>query len=435
MDGPRRGLSREYIETPAIACPRGGNPIMTATGEKPPEIELLLNCARTVLPAEQRERIRAIVAKGIDWPDLIHRSIRHGLLPLLHRSLAAAAPDLVPPEVRQRLHHNFMVNCGRNLLLAEELFRLLDLFAANGIPAIPFKGPVLAAAVYGDLALRTFVDLDIFVRRQDVSIAKNLLLSRGYLWPTPLSNSQERAYLRFHADYPFSRRDHKVSIELHWRVTPREFPLSLRAEDFWQSLEPVRIEGRTVSSLSPENLLLFLIIHGAKHGWKRLQWTCDVAELIRARQIDWPRMMGQAGVLHCRRIVGIGLSLAADLLQAPLPPEVRRDWKNDPAIPRITARTREDLFSRKAQPEAAWEEPLFYLAISERFLDRAGYCCRLAFTPTLDDWAMMRLPFPLSPLYYLLHPIRLLGKAGKHLLNSRFSPPGGQAAAGRSSQD
>ena len=33
----------------------------------------------------------------------------------------------------------------------------------QGIAAIPYKGPVLAAAVYGNLALRTFSDLDILV--------------------------------------------------------------------------------------------------------------------------------------------------------------------------------------------------------------------------------------------------------------------------------
>jgi len=37
------------------------------------------------------------------------------------------------------------------------LLKLLDLFENHGIPAVPFKGPVLASSIYGDLSLRQFL--------------------------------------------------------------------------------------------------------------------------------------------------------------------------------------------------------------------------------------------------------------------------------------
>jgi hypothetical protein len=45
---------------------------------------------------------------------------------------------------------------------------------------------------------------------------------------------------------------------------------------------------------------------------------------------------------------------------------------------------------------------------------RAGwaYSLRLALAPAQDDWLELHLPRPLTPLYVLLRPLRLLRKYG-----------------------
>jgi hypothetical protein len=53
-----------------------------------------------------------------------------------------------------------------NFLLTEELLALLSELEANGIPEIAYKGPGLAAMIYGDLAMRQFNQLDIIVEEQ-----------------------------------------------------------------------------------------------------------------------------------------------------------------------------------------------------------------------------------------------------------------------------
>jgi hypothetical protein len=45
---------------------------------------------------------------------------------------------------------------------------------------VPYKGPVLAAAVYGHLSLRQIRDLDILVHPSEVRPAGELLISQGY---------------------------------------------------------------------------------------------------------------------------------------------------------------------------------------------------------------------------------------------------------------
>src|SRR2546430_3203484 len=77
--------------------------------------------------------------------------------------------------------HDLQLNARRNLLMLWELLEILDLFTEQGIRALPYKGPVLAAIEYGNLAARTFCDLDILVRKEDATRARDLLVARGYV--------------------------------------------------------------------------------------------------------------------------------------------------------------------------------------------------------------------------------------------------------------
>src|SRR2546426_10956064 len=102
----------------------------------------------------------------------------------------------------------------RNLCLTGDLLSLLELFEARGIPAVPFKGPVLAVQAYGDVALREFRDLDILVTHRDITRARELLLARGFSAESdPPWNWHQRL-----------RRDDGLIVELHSEFAPPEFP-------------------------------------------------------------------------------------------------------------------------------------------------------------------------------------------------------------------
>ena len=148
---------------------------------------MLLCCARTNLSPEIVEQIRGLLHSAMDWPYLLRMAGGHGLIPLLYFNLKNNFPDSIPAPISDQLHVQFLANAGRNLLLAEELLKILALFETNAIPAIPYKGPVLAASLYGDLTLRTFGDLDIIVRKPDIQRAKALLFpgDTGSIYPLP----------------------------------------------------------------------------------------------------------------------------------------------------------------------------------------------------------------------------------------------------------
>lgn len=145
-----------------------------------PEIELLLCCARTQPSPEIGQQIQTLAQQSLDWSYLLQTAARHKVLPLLYQNLKTLCPEAVPKPVLSELRNFFHTNAAHNLFLAQERLKILKLFQDNDIPAIPFKGPVLAASVYGNLALRQFGDLDILVNPKDTIKARELLITQDY---------------------------------------------------------------------------------------------------------------------------------------------------------------------------------------------------------------------------------------------------------------
>src|SRR5262249_22989147 len=155
------------------------------------------------------------------------------------------------------------------------------------IPAVPFKGPALAASAYGNLALREFADLDILLLERDVPRARDLLLAWGY---GPRVDETDYDILVYN-------ESQGIGVELHWKFAQR-YHLPPDPGAFWGRLEGASLCGRPVRAFSAVDLLLILCAHGAKHGWERLAWVCDVARHLAARgDLDWAEALGRARAL------------------------------------------------------------------------------------------------------------------------------------------
>ena len=392
-----------------------------------PEIELLLGCARRAIDAERAEQIRSLLLGGIDWVCLLRLAISNGLLSFLYNGLRSACPDLVPPATMEQLGNQFEINLKRSLYLAKELTALLRLFDRHGVGAVPFKGPALAVYVYGDLSLRQFSDLDILVCERDVARAKALLLSQGYKQKLPPGGEEELKRLASRNVDQFMRDDGKVLVELHWRLTPDYFPFPFHLEEHLESLQPLCLEGSDVPIFRPEDLLLILCVHGCKHRWERLDWLCDVAELVRSHaEINWAEVIEQARALGAERMLYVGLLVINEMFQVPLPQAILERARSQPVVRLLAAQVNECVCREPGAAADLLESPLtsegimittlyFHLRVRERVRDKVrygSYFLHLALRPGKRDQALMPLPAPLSFLYYLLRPLRLVNQYG-----------------------
>ncbi len=376
-----------------------------------PEIELLLLCARPYLDTKHTETLCKHLRDNLDWEAIMRLSRQHAVRPMLYRHLKTLGPQVMPQAVWDDVERQFHRHVRRNLVMTKELVRLLNLFEAQGIPAIPYKGPALATAVYGDVAWRQFGDLDILVKRRDVLTVKALLLDQGYQPEFALTPSQERAYLRSSCEYNFRDRTKGIHLEIHWRIVRPYLTYSLDTDRLWDQLEPVHVAGHVMQSLGLEDLLLILSIHGSKHQWERLGWIGDVAQLLcHRRELQWDVLMARAKQLGAVRSLGLGLFLAHDLLGAMLPTAIRQWIEADSMVKSLAAEVCEQLFETPPHSPRGLDYHTFGLNLRERWWDRMVYRCRLPGALTVEDLTFVSLPPYLSGLYYGMRPVRLFAK-------------------------
>jgi hypothetical protein len=297
------------------------------------------------------------------------------------------------------------------MFLLQRLVALLNLLDAHQIMAVPYKGPVLTAIIYKNLALRSSGDLDVVVHKREIPHITQLLLENGY-W-TKLTEKEKRLLLRKSYHYRF--REQSLCIEIHWAFAELVNNLQLTLEDMESRLVTFPIAGKQIPSFVAEDLLLLLCVHGGKHFWDRLIWICDIAWLLsRYPSLDWEQLIQRATDLGVRRMLFLGIMMAHTLLDTPLPRNVLEQIWADAVVVLFAARLQERFFMSQHKPPGQTQFLYFYL-LRERSRDKLIYSYRsflslleeLA-TPTERDYAVVSLPEKMSFLYYLLRPARLL---------------------------
>lgn len=401
--------SREEASRAELAAP--GSTVATE--------ELVWACARSALDQAGAARIRMLAGEClIDWDRAQALARQHGLLPLLRQSLKQAAQDLLPSGVCRSLDLSFVLGSCRNMMFSRQLVGIMEALSRNGVRAIPFKGPVLAASCYGSPCLREFVDLDVLIDRRDAVRAIELLAATGYFRIKALCDGHVVTH----------KRRGGIAVELQWDLARRwELAPSVSALDFddlWARRESVKLYDTIVPGLGAEDSLVILCVHAARHGWNRLLWVCDVAEQIRSHPgLNWEAVVSTAARLHCLRRLRLGLLLASTLGGAEIPGWVRHGIETDPALPTLARHVRERLFRSAApngQPREATsmdecaadiDDLTFYVAVHEKRRDRHRIWLRFLrsrLKPNDADQATVPMNGAIALPARLVRPVRLV---------------------------
>ena len=372
------------------------------------EDELLLFCARTNVNPEIRDKILSLIENNLDWDYLLKLASRHRLMPLLYYNLNSTCPELVPEGILSELKEYFNANVRKNLMMTGELIKVLNLLEAEGIKAVPYKGPVLASMVHGNIGLREFGDLDVFVPRSDVLKAKNLLLSENYNLCLEFEHITDKFYLKTQREYALFNNNNGIVTEIHWDFHGPFFYLPLESDFFCDDLKIVNINDFKVSSFTPENLFIILCIHNAKHDWENLGWICDIHELIQNYKLNWTSIIEKTTKLGTQRIVFINLFLAKHLLGLNIPEKLLHDLDSDLQVKKMSISIINRLFSKTEHPFNLINKTFFDFKKRENIYYGFKDCVFGLTTPTYPDFEILTLPNLLYPLYYVFRPFNLL---------------------------
>jgi len=373
------------------------------------EFEFLCELAGAELAPERIERIASWNLSIVDWSEFLRLAEHHGVLPLVARNLIGDARGLLP-EIERSLRSAYEANLRRSLWFAAELARVMQHFARTRLQVMPYKGPVLAQAVYGDLGLRSFSDLDFLISPADFERAKQALAEIGYRPATDLTLAVERLWLRIGYERSFDGAAGKHMVELQWALLPHFYGVDLSVEDLLSRSGRTTVGGYEVPCLSPEDSLLALCLHAAKHLWTRLIWLADIAETLRTQTIDYSLVFSRARALGIARILGVSFWLVNNLLRAEISLPAKEMIATDPPVLALGSEFAARLARGAVYDFESTEYFRLILKLRERRGDRRRYLWRLVWTPGVGDIAAVRLPEAFFSLYRIVRMGRLMRK-------------------------
>jgi hypothetical protein len=379
-----------------------------------PEWDLMLAASCADPRENDLGRIRGLLDvpmrdRPVEWQGVLGLADHHGTSALLYRNLSGLG-DLVPAAVVATLRQSYERNVHKSLFLARELIRILDCLDAIGIEAIPYKGIVLSEVYYGDIALRRSGDMDLFVRRRDVARIKNAVRELGYTQRVPIPEDAEEDYIASGYECTFDSPAGRNLLELQWALQPRFYAVDFDMDGLFARAVNVAVAGRRVTTPSPEDLLLVLSVHAAKHVWGRLIWLCDIAQILKLGNLNWDWVQARARAFGIERILHVTLLLANRLLATPIPGPVEESILDDRAARAFAEEIAMDVARGVSYEEQQVSYFRLMMQLRERKADRLRFLARLAFTPGPGEWEAVRLPRPLFPLYRVVRLARLASR-------------------------
>jgi predicted nucleotidyltransferase len=225
-----------------------------------PEFAFLLACCTNDSPIERAERFRG--TGPLDWRRLLDLAQHHGVIPSLYLSLAALH-NLAPPDSFESLRQSQASKVRQTLWLTRELLRIVQKLDSSGIAVLPYKGPILAEVLYGNVTMRQFSDLDLLIHSSDLPRIKSVLAELGYEPGIELAEPEEREYLKSGYEYTFDSPQGRNLVEVQWRILPRFYCVDFDFDRFFHRAASCTVSGMTLRTLSAEDLMLVLCVHAA----------------------------------------------------------------------------------------------------------------------------------------------------------------------------
>jgi hypothetical protein len=388
---------------------------LTSSTVREPEARLVVAAARVYPGEAARKEIHGALRAGLDWDAVYGYASYNGVLPLVWKHVTACGLEHVPEEVQARFDRESRRIAFYNMSQALELVKVVQALEEEAIPVIAFKGPLLAHTAYGDTSYRSSIDLDLLVHRTDFERVVGVLEAHGYVSLHEEHTPAQRAeFIENLGGYDYGNYEREVAVELHWKFFPAFNAFAFDLDAIWQRHRRVRLVDTEVRALAPEDLLLYLCIHGTKHYWMKLKWLCDVAEHVRAHPaLDWDAVRERADRMGVERIVRLSLLLVQETWGDPLPEAVERWAQGDRTAQRLVQQAAKawDLTAPSTPEPSGMEAFWFHFRERERWRDRIPYTLhslRLAVAPSEKDRTFVRLPKALDPLYLLVRPWRVV---------------------------
>ena len=341
----------------------------------------------------------ALLGRVADWDAVVRLAIQHDVGSLVWQGLKSLPCPPIDGEPLARLRQQREDAVRRGLRQIAALARAVGGLAERDIPCLVIKGVPLAQRLYGDACARQALDIDLLVAKDAFAAARAVLVANGFRLRLgfPETPSRRRWYARVEKAETFHGRG--VCIELHQRLLANPTFMDADFDGLFERRSGVRIGANRYPTLGAVDEMLYLMCHGAGHGWRQLKWLCDAALCLRGMdaggrttaaigaeaagiEAAWKSML-----LACRDALGLCLS-------GPEAPAGRRAAMIAASLPAIW---------RSGRMPPIWRKIPLRIALKPSPRFALHELSRLMVEP--EDWARVQLPDSLFYLYFLLRPV------------------------------
>ena len=248
-----------------------------------------------------------------------------------HTLMDALGRDNVPAHWVKAHEENF----NRISTYLTELDYISNKLAEEDISLIALKNAGIARGIYSCPGCCPMGDLDVLVEKKYFKKAHQVLLNNGYHFEfrSPLEEPDiGAAEKNGGAEYWKILPDgEKLWFELQWRavagrwIRPEQEPCT---EDLIS--RSMSVSGTSVRILSPEDNLLQVALHTAKHSYVRapgIRLHTDVDRIVRYQSIEWSVFLKNITALQVKTAVYFSLTIPKEIFNTPIPSDILQRFK------------------------------------------------------------------------------------------------------------
>lgn len=240
---------------------------------------------------------------------------------VIEHSLGALPEYWLAAYEREKEHLTF---------LRDKAAEICEKMGENGIRMVVLKNGGIMSDMVADAAACPMEDIDSLVKKSDFKKAHEILINNGFTFKFRSEfefEELEQAYRDGSTEYCITTPAGKeMWFELAWRAVAGRW--------IRQDLEPncdalidasYLAKDTKVGILSPEDNLLQVSVHTAKHSYVRapgLRLHLDVERIVAHKQIHWDTFLEKVRTAHVKTSTYFSLYLAKMLFDTPIPKEV-----------------------------------------------------------------------------------------------------------------
>jgi hypothetical protein len=294
------------------------------------EEKLTLYIAKEIInPGQSRRAIESTLNwASIDWERFKNLINYHDLATFAYENFKDNH-SLLPEDINSFLRYKSYACIINTEYLWKNFLEILNVVVSKGIDLVPIKGIALVKDIYRNKGLRFMDDVDILVKKQDVTAVEEIISALGYR--KELKGLREEYWRKNNLNISYKKNVAygSVLVELHWSLDIKRDNTDV-LPNVWNRLREIIIDGHQIKLLSAEDTFFSLALHQRRFCKTLcLKNVIDFGLLYKKYNdsFDWDYVLREAYRYNMRSAVFYLLSLADIFLDVNIPDYIWRGLK------------------------------------------------------------------------------------------------------------